>query len=63
VGKKLYVGNLSYNVTSASLEEMFTQFGVFAVPRSSKTATPAAARALDSWKWPMTTPLAKPSRA
>jgi cold-inducible RNA-binding protein len=27
VGKKLYVGNLSYNVTSASLEEMFTQYG------------------------------------
>ena len=27
MGKKLYVGNLSYNVTSASLEEMFTPFG------------------------------------
>lgn len=24
---KLYVGNLSYNVTSASLEELFSQFG------------------------------------
>lgn len=24
---KLYVGNLSYNVTSSSLEEMFAQFG------------------------------------
>ena len=27
MGKKLYVGNLSYNVTSTSLEEMFTSFG------------------------------------
>lgn len=27
VGKKLYVGNLSYSVTSTSLEEMFTGFG------------------------------------
>jgi cold-inducible RNA-binding protein len=27
VSKKLYVGNLSYNVTSSSLEEMFSKFG------------------------------------
>ena len=27
MGKKLYVGNLSYNVTSASLEELFAPFG------------------------------------
>ena len=27
MGKKLYVGNLSYNVTSTSLEQMFTEFG------------------------------------
>lgn len=27
VGKKLYVGNLSYNVTNSSLEELFTPFG------------------------------------
>jgi len=27
VGMKLYVGNLSYNVTSQSLEELFTKFG------------------------------------
>jgi cold-inducible RNA-binding protein len=27
VGKKLYVGNLSYSVTSTDLEEMFTKFG------------------------------------
>lgn len=27
MGKKLYVGNLSYNVTSQSLEEMFAAFG------------------------------------
>jgi cold-inducible RNA-binding protein len=27
VGKRLYVGNLSYSVTSESLEEMFSQFG------------------------------------
>jgi RNA recognition motif-containing protein len=27
VGKKLYVGNLSYSVTSADLEQMFAEFG------------------------------------
>jgi RNA recognition motif-containing protein len=27
VGKKLYVGNLSYSVNNASLEEMFAPFG------------------------------------
>jgi len=27
VGKKLYVGNLSYETTSASLEQLFTPFG------------------------------------
>jgi RNA recognition motif-containing protein len=27
MAKKLYVGNLSYNVTSADLQQMFTQFG------------------------------------
>jgi RNA recognition motif-containing protein len=27
VGKKLYVGNLSYNVDNAQLEELFSKFG------------------------------------
>jgi len=27
MGKKLYVGNLSYNVTSADLQQMFAQHG------------------------------------
>jgi RNA recognition motif-containing protein len=27
VGKKLYVGNLSYSVTSASLEQLFAEYG------------------------------------
>lgn len=27
VGKKLYVGNLSYEVTSSNLEDLFGQFG------------------------------------
>src|SRR5262245_7475027 len=27
MGKRLYVGNLSYGVTSESLEELFAQFG------------------------------------
>ena len=27
MGKKLYVGNLSYDVDSSALEEMFTEFG------------------------------------
>lgn len=27
MGKKLYVGNLSYNVSSADLEKLFTEYG------------------------------------
>jgi len=27
VGKKLYVGNLSYQITDAELEQLFTEFG------------------------------------
>lgn len=27
MGKKLYVGNLSYSVTDSSLEELFSQYG------------------------------------
>jgi cold-inducible RNA-binding protein len=27
VGKKLYVGNLSYNITDATLEQLFAPFG------------------------------------
>lgn len=27
MGKKLYIGNLSYNVNSSDLEQMFSQFG------------------------------------
>ena len=27
MGKKLYVGNLSYTTTSANLEELFSQYG------------------------------------
>jgi cold-inducible RNA-binding protein len=27
MGKKLYVGNLTYNVTDAQLEQLFTEFG------------------------------------
>lgn len=27
MGKKLYVGNLSYNVTSSDLEQLFSEFG------------------------------------
>jgi RNA recognition motif-containing protein len=27
VGKRLYVGNLSYNTSSADLEQLFSQFG------------------------------------
>jgi hypothetical protein len=27
VGKRLYVGNLSYNVSSADLEQLFSQYG------------------------------------
>ena len=27
MGKRLYVGNLSYNITSSGVEELFSQFG------------------------------------
>ncbi len=30
MGKKLYCGNLSYNVSSSQLEELFSQYGAVA---------------------------------
>ncbi|MFO1021503.1 MAG: RNA-binding protein [Planctomycetales bacterium] len=30
MGKRLYVGNLAYSVTSSSLQELFSQFGTVA---------------------------------
>ena len=33
VGKKLYCGNLSYNVRSSDLEQLFSQFGSVVTPQ------------------------------
>ena len=52
VGKKLYVGNLSYSVTSSDLGAVVRPVRHGAeVRRSFKTATPAAARASALSKW------------
>ena len=37
MGKKLYVGNLTYSVSSSELQEWFTPFGTVQTPRSSRT--------------------------
>ncbi len=42
MGKKLYVGNLTYQVSSSDLEQLFSQFGSVQSDRSSPTAKLAA---------------------
>ena len=64
VGKKLYVGNLTYNVNEADLEALFTPFGtVQSQPRSSWTGTRTAPRGSGSWRWTPRPRLRRPSRA
>ena len=51
MGKKLYVGNLSYNVSSSDLEQLFSQYGSVQRRRSSPIARRAGARASVSSRW------------
>ena len=61
MGKKLYVGNLSYNVSSSDLEQLFSQFGSVQSLRSSPIARRAGARASGSSRWAMKPKPARPS--
>ena len=63
MGKKLYVGNLTYSVSSSKMQEWFTPFGTVQMPRSSRTVTRAAARGLASSRWTRTPRLRQRSRA
>ena len=54
VGKKLYVGNLPYNVSSSDLEQLFSPYGTVQRRRSSKIARQGEARDLASWRWALT---------
>ena len=62
MGKKLYVGNLTYSVTSSDLQEWFTPFGTVQMPRSSQTETRVAARGSVSSRWTRTPRLKQRSR-
>ena len=62
LSKKLYVGNLTYNVNESDLEALFTPFGTVQSTRSSSTATPTARRGSGSWRWTPTPRPRRPSR-
>ena len=53
MGKKLYVGNLGYDVKDSDLSQLFAAHGKVGTPRSSWTGSRAAARASASWKCPV----------
>ena len=50
MGRKLYVGNLAYQVGDADLEQLFAGFGIVENAKSSRIATRVGARALALWK-------------
>ena len=51
MGRKLYVGNLTYGVTDSTLQQMFAAARQRSSrPRSSWIGTPAARRASASWR-------------
>ena len=62
MGKKLYVGNLTYSVTHTNLEEWFSQYGTVQMPRSSQTETREAARGSVLSRWTRTPKLKQRSR-
>ena len=56
MGMRLYVGNLSYSVTSQSLEAAVRRSSARSrALRSFRIVTPAAAKALASSRWSTTT--------
>ena len=50
MGKKIYVGNLTFGVSSSDLQQMFEEFGTVQSAKLSWTATRAAPKALASWR-------------
>ena len=50
MGKKLYVGNLTYNVNESDLEALFSQFGTVQTPRSSSTVTRTVPKGSGLWR-------------
>jgi len=51
MGKKLYVGNLSYTTDSSALQELFAQHGTVVSAQVINDRETGEARGLDSSKW------------
>ncbi len=61
MGKKLYVGNLSFSVTDADLEDLFAPFGEVRSARWSRIARRVEAVASASSRWHLTPRPSRPS--
>ena len=62
MGKKLYVGNLTYSVSSSELQGWFTPFGTVQSAQVIQTVTRGAARGSASSRWTPTPKLKRRSR-
>ena len=51
MGRKLYVGNLSYNVTDGELAKMFEAHGTVVSGAGYHGPTPVDPKASALWKW------------
>ena len=51
MGKKLYVGNLTYNVNESDFETLFFRSALSKAHRSSSIGPPTDPRGSDSWRW------------
>ena len=54
MGKKLYVGNLSYTATNADLEGLFAPFGAVRDVQVIQDRDTGRGKALPSWRWAAT---------
>ena len=54
MGKKLYVGNLSYSIGNSELERLFEAHGAVRSAQSSRIAIPDDPRGSALWKWAAT---------
>ncbi len=63
MGKKLYVGNLSYGVDNAALEALFAPFGAVRSAQVIQDRDNRRSKVSASSKWITTTPLKRPSTA